>query len=37
MPHVLGEIVPEVGSEVLGSAKGMGFVVEALEFEHESV
>ena len=33
----LGEIVPDVAAKVRGSAKAMGFVVEALEFEHTCV
>ena len=33
MPDVLGEIVSDVGE----SAKAMGFVVEALYFEHACV
>ncbi len=34
---ILGEIVPTVRAEVWESAKAMGFVVEALEFEHACV
>ena len=34
VPDVLGEIVPDVGAKVWGSAKAMGFAVEALDFEH---
>ena len=37
VPDVLGEIVPDVGTEVCECAKAMGFVVEALEFEHVCV
>ena len=33
----LGEILPDVWTEVCESAKAMGFAVEALEFEYACV
>ena len=38
MPGVLGETVPDVGAEMLESAKAVGvFAVESLQFEHACV
>ena len=37
VPDALGEIVPDVRTEVWESAKAIAFAVEALEFEHACV
>ena len=37
VPDVLGETDPDVGAKVWESAKAMGFVDEAVDFEHACV